>query len=342
LEIPTGAVGDYFGKKVSISIGAFLFFLGLSIYSLGTSFTIFLIAEVIAGFGSSLISGSDSAFIHGTLKGLGKERMYKRIEGNANALLLTGFLVAGLIGGYVGDFSLRGTMVLTAGSAFLVFSISLFFKEPKRIAINREKYSVLISDSLRIIKGNKGLVWLFFYSSLLTAIAYIISWFYQPFFILVKVDVFYYGWIYALLGIVAIISSKYAHAIERFFGRTGSLIFLGILVCVLPLLIGNYQTIFAISLFALHQIYMGISKVIYNDRILTVVPSSRSATIISINNMGNRFFFALLGPFFGYLTDTYTLKFTLISLGIFSLSILVLLFLVRLFLNFSTDISQSA
>src|SRR3989338_9892438 len=55
LEVPTGAVGDYFGKKTSISIGAFLFFLGLSIYSIGTNFFIFLVAELTAGLGSSLI-----------------------------------------------------------------------------------------------------------------------------------------------------------------------------------------------------------------------------------------------------------------------------------------------
>jgi len=343
LEVPTGAIGDYFGKKISISIGAFLFFLGLSIYSIGTSFTIFLIAELVAGIGSSLISGSDSALIHGSLKNIGKEKDYKKVEGTANSFLLTGFLIAGLIGGYIGGYSLRLTMICSAVSAFIVFIISLFFTEPKiKVEGEKEAYKELIINSIEIVRENKLLLWLIFYSAILTAFAYVLGWYYQLFFIKVNIDVVYFGWLYALLGIIAIVSSKYTHQIEIFFGNKGSLILLSSLIIIPSILLGKIASIFAVSLFAFHQIFRGISKVIFNERILSVIPSSKSATILSINNLGNRFFFALLGPIFGYLTDAYSLEITLLSLGIsvFSISIIMVV-IYNYILNKSISKSQA-
>ena len=325
LEIPTGAIGDYFGKKISISTGALLFFIGMSIYSIGASFSIFLVAELIAAIGSSMISGSDSAFIHNSLKNAGREKSYKKVEGNANAFLLTGFLVAGLIGGFISKFSLRFTIISTAISAFIVFFVSLFFKEPKvKTKKKKESYKELILGSVKIMSENKPLLWLFVYSSILTAISLVLSWYYQLFFVKVKVDVMYFGGLYAILGIVAIFSSKYAHQVESYIGKKGTLIFLGILVTVTPLLLAKLNSILAISLFALHQIYIGISKIIYNDIILAEIPSSRSATILSINNLGSRFFFAMISPVFGYITDVYSLNFTLMAMGIFALSVLTI------------------
>ena len=42
LEIPTGTIGDYFGRKLSVSLGTFIFAFGIGIYSFGNSFTFFL------------------------------------------------------------------------------------------------------------------------------------------------------------------------------------------------------------------------------------------------------------------------------------------------------------
>jgi MFS family permease len=317
LEIPTGAFGDYFGKKKSIAIGAFIFFIGMAVYSAGSNFEVFLIAELISGIGSSLISGSDSALIYNTLKSAKKEKDYKKVEGRANSFLLMGFLLAGLLGGYIGKQSLRLTLVCSAISALIVFIISLFFKEP-RIKGDEEKesYKHLIQDSIRIIRQKKSLLWIFFYSSILTAFAYILSWYYQPYFLSLNIDVVYYGWLYALFGLVAIISSIYSHHIEKFFGNIGSFILLALLIIIPSIFLGTSASILVISIFAFHQIYMGISKVIFNDRILSTIPSSKASTIISVNNLGNRLAFALLGPVFGYLTDTYSLKITLLSMGL--------------------------
>jgi MFS family permease len=345
LEIPTGTIGDYFGKKVSVSIGALLFALGLGIYSFGTNFFIFLIAELTCGFGSSLISGSDSALIHSTLKTIKKEKDYKKVEGTANSLKLTGFMFGGLLGGWIAHYSLRMTMVGSAGIAFLTFLISLLIVEPRLKVKEEEKESFkeIMINSIQIVKNHKLILWLFFYSSIITALAHIMIWYYQPYFVLVNIPVIHFGWIYAVMGIVAIIASKYTQQIEEFFGNKGSLIFLSALIVISSFFLGKIIALFAVGFFLLHQVFSGIAKTIFNDRILQIVPSTKSATILSINNLGIRFIYALAGPFFGYLTDTYDLQTTMLSLSIITLSVTILLFMIYRFIpeHFHNNKSQA-
>ena len=334
LEIPTGAIGDHFGKKISISLGSFLFATGALVYSFGTDFYGFLIAELIIGIGSSLISGSDSAIIHSSLKVLKREKDYKKIEGTANSLKLTGFMLGGLVGGWVAHYSLRLTMFSSACFSFITFFISLLMVEPKIIIKekHRESFKELIINSIKIVKNHKLILWLFFYSSIIAALSYIMTWYYQPYFQLLDIPLIYFGGIYAILGLVGIIASKYVHQIESFFGNKGSLIFLSILIIISSFFISRIVTIFGIVFLFLHQIFSGISKTIFSDRILNLIPSSKSATILSINNLGHRFFYALAGPFFGLLTDTYNLQVTMLSLSIITLAFTIIMFVVYKFI----------
>jgi MFS family permease len=67
LEIPSGYFADVLGRKNTISLGAILGFVGYAIYSVTSGFWGFFIAEVLLGFGQSMISGADSALLYDSL-----------------------------------------------------------------------------------------------------------------------------------------------------------------------------------------------------------------------------------------------------------------------------------
>jgi len=317
LEIPTGAVGDYFGRKTSIATGAFLFSLCMFIYSAGSTFWVFLAAELIGGVGIALISGSDSALIYATLKQDGRESEYARIEGNATAWMQTGILAASILGGIIGNFSTRMTLAASGVSSLAACAISLSIKEPQTGTESRprDSYRTIIVRSLVIVREHRLVLWIFFYVSLVGSIILLCQWFYQPFFMKVGVGLVHFGWIYTALGIVSIIASKMTGSIEKSLGSVGSLAFLAVIMIVCYLGIGSFSSKYAILFFSLHQIYLGTARTILGHRVLSVVPEDKSATILSIAHLGNRFFYAAAGPLFGYLVDSVDLSFSLVCLG---------------------------
>ncbi len=334
LEIPTGAIGDYFGKKKSVASGSLIFTLGLAVYSFGSSFGFFLIGELICALGSSLLSGSDSALIYSTLKSLGRGPEFKKIEGASNSFMLVGVMLGGLIGGFIGHYSLRLTIACSALTGLFAFFVSLSMIEPSNNGPNkkRERYNELILNSLKIVKNHKLILWLFFYSSIVGGLGHLIFWFIQPYFTTAGIPVLHFGWIYTALSLTAIIASKYTHQIESWFGDKGSLIFLSLLAIIPALALGITISIYAIFLLSLVEVSYGISKTIYNDRILKIIPESKAATVLSINNLGFRIVCAGAGPVLGHLTDVYNVQYSLLSIAMSVSIFTIVMFLIYYFI----------
>jgi MFS family permease len=64
LELPTGALADFLGKKISLIIGSALFSLGMIYYGFSTQFWQFVTGELIAASGMAFISGADSSLLY--------------------------------------------------------------------------------------------------------------------------------------------------------------------------------------------------------------------------------------------------------------------------------------
>ena len=98
-EVPSGYFSDAIGRRMTLIIGAASLPTGLAMYSMGTGFAEFAVAEFVLGFGFAMCSGTESAFIYDTLLQTGKERSYHKIEGFAESLTRFGTAAASLLGG---------------------------------------------------------------------------------------------------------------------------------------------------------------------------------------------------------------------------------------------------
>ena len=85
LEVPTGVVADYFGRKKSVIIGLIFYFFGVLLYGTVPNFVVFLICEFILAMGVSLMSGADSAMLYDKLKEHGMEHESKKFFGKAQS-----------------------------------------------------------------------------------------------------------------------------------------------------------------------------------------------------------------------------------------------------------------
>lgn len=323
LEVPTGYFADIFGRKKSLIFASFFSFFGFLFYSLGYGFYQFLIAETLLAFALSLISGADSAMLYDTLKDLKKENLYKKIWGNILSYGFISIAFASVVGGFVGKIDLRWTIYLTLPFMFFLIPFSFLFKEPKRHKLIFKKGYIV--DIFRIIKAvvlnNKRLKWLIIYSGVLLGFNGAGLWLYQPYFQVSGLDVVYFGIIFALFNIVAAISSKYAHRIENIVGQKFSLVSLILITGISYLLMSNFVYLFSFSFIFLHQFVRGFSTPVIEDYINKLTSSEIRATVLSVQNMSRRFFYAAIIPIIGWIADVYSLLQALTILGITTLVI---------------------
>ena len=151
LEIPSGYLADVLGRKKTLIIGTILGFIGFFTYSISYGLIGFIIAEIILGFGQSLISGADSAMLYDTLDDLGKKDEYTKYEGRVISIGNLSETLAGIAGGILVGISLRFPYIVQTGVAFIAIPAALSLIEPDR------KTSAL-NFGFKLTSSNKTLI----------------------------------------------------------------------------------------------------------------------------------------------------------------------------------------
>ena len=144
-EIPTGAIADLYGRKLSVLIGYSIEAIGfLSLFFIDGFYPI-MFALILVGFGSTFSSGAKEAWVIDLVKkkkGLDKEYFVKSQSFDNSALLISGFIGAFVVGMY----GLK-SIWLVAFFSFLISIFVLIFADEK---YSKKKRSV--RDSYKEIK----------------------------------------------------------------------------------------------------------------------------------------------------------------------------------------------
>lgn len=178
-EIPTGAIADLFGRRLSIALGMFLRGAGLAVYGLAHSFWFVALSYIPWMIGYTMTSGADSALLYDSLKAIGREGDYARIEGRAMTLASGGAAVAGISGAFLASqWSYQAPIWLTlVASAFGGF-VALGFREPPR-QNGRAGGRVRLSDQFRaaagVLAGQSALFYLMLFGALTSGVSFVLS-----------------------------------------------------------------------------------------------------------------------------------------------------------------------
>ena len=97
-DIPSGALADIFGRKLSTGIGLFLWGGSLILTAISKDFSLYLLAGIILGLGDSLMSGAEKALFYDTLKELHEEELYIKYIGKKDILASISIIVAAISG----------------------------------------------------------------------------------------------------------------------------------------------------------------------------------------------------------------------------------------------------
>lgn len=320
LEVPTGAVADFLGRKQSLALGAVINAVAAVIYGSYPGFYVFLLGEFLWAVSAALLSGADQAFTYDTLKKLGKTRTSKQVFSKIESIGKLGLLVGSPIGSLIAvKLGLNLPTILMSIPFAIAFVIALTFKEPKaRRSAESKRYISIIKDGFRYFKNNDVLRILAVDTIIVSSMAYFMIWFYQPMLEKTEVGVVYFGIVHSLLVLSQIVIMNSFGRLEKFLGSKKRLILLSALTLGAAFIAGAFtDSVIVILLVIIVGGGFGLSRsVLFSSYMNKYIESSKRATVLSTVSMFRRFLLVILNPLVGKMAD-WSFEYTLFSIGLF-------------------------
>ena len=311
-EIPSGYMADVWGRKNCLVLGCLLFFAGYLCYSFTGTFAAFVIAEILLGVGQTLVNGADSALLYDTAEHYKQENKYLHYEGKITMIGNFAEAAAGVIGGFLAAYSLRYPFYGQVFVAFIGIPAAFALKE---ISLSRSSKSKL-GEIMKIIKyslfENKRLCYNIMYSGIVGAATLTMAWLVQPVLIHINMPTEYFGIAWTALNLTVGISALYSDSLERYLGVNKTYIL------ILVFIVGGYVALAynlsyaGLIVFFVFYIVRGFATPVLKGYINQIAVSNMRATVLSIRNFVIRLIFAIMAPFVGWISDTYSLQMALI------------------------------
>jgi predicted MFS family arabinose efflux permease len=267
--------------------------------------------------GFSLCSGADSAFLYDSLKLIGRENEYKKIEGGSvgNRLLITA--ICSIFVGYLAEYYIRLPIIMSIPGVIFSTVIVFFFKEP----LTNKKYTPkeqvgIMRISLLFVANHKEVKWIIFFVTLIGVTSKVWFFTYNPYFELVGLDLKYYGIVFFVLNVVAWFFSKNVSYINEKIKDFNIIIILVLLIAVPILIMSSIPSVFCVTMVFFQNIARGFMGPFFGEFMNRHLNSENRATVLSIQSaVSGLAQFIALGAF-GILLKTNGLLFCLQILGI--------------------------
>ena len=332
MEVPTGAVADLWGRKVSRLCGRAMFFLSLLIMYYSVSSVLQAAGFAFCAIGYNLESGAGEALVYDSMLLSGEKNNYKKVAGKSELILQTAFIISYLAGGYLAVRSYFSVFFLSSFFALSSFVTAASFTEPpvrdtksvKNIRIKDIPCSMVkqTKDSLILIKAKPRIAFFIIFSELIFTFIISLFFYLQNYWKGEGKSEFYIGIVYAVSALTAGITAFKAPVIEKKIGEKGVLILMpaALVLCLWGISLTDYKEIFYI----LTGIIEGILVVAVSDYINRLIPSETRATVLSFQSMAFSMFMLIIFPAVGLIGDKSSLDTAFLSLAVSGSVILVI------------------
>ena len=317
LEVPSGYVSDVVGYKKTLLIAAIFMPLGLVVYVLSHSFWGFVLAEVFLAVGASLRSGTNSAFLFGTLREEGKERSYQKAEGTAFMFESAGYGLGNIFGGLAALVSLRFTFWLNAATSFFLVPLCAMMKPVDQGHHKARSFRLHVRDFVRAIKfcgRHKIIRYASLYMAFSTGLNLMAYWSYYLFYTEVHFPVALFGLFMALSSLAAALGGKSVSFVQKKVGPTAALS-IPLLAAPAFVLIGWINSLWALPLIIFATFLWGFSVPLFRNLINEHARHHIRATLLSVEGMGERITYIAIALSLGHIIDATSVQTGLIILG---------------------------
>lgn len=309
LEVPTGAVADRFGRKVSVGLGCLVIAAASLLYGSTPSLVVFFVAETVFAAGLALVSGADEALAYDTLKALGREPEAPRVMARLEAAKLAGIVAGALAGSLVAaQLGVRWPMLLQSLPLAAAGFLALGIREPPRFGAAgpaRSGYLRLLSGGLEHFRTAPELRALALDQVASATVAWLVIWLYQLQLQRVAIPLAAFGLVHALMGLSQVAFLSHLPLAERAVGGRSRLVRLTALApaACLAGLAGTTSPALSVLLIVVAAC-AGLGRPpLFSAAINGRIPSERRATVLSAVSAARTLAVAMLYPAVGALLD---------------------------------------
>jgi len=322
LEIPSGSIADMLGRKNALFVGLFLVGVELVVIAAGFSIGFFLLASVIGGIGTSLISGSDTALLYDSLKTMRREKEFKRIYGKGRSLMFFSVVVATAVGSFLYALDHQLVFYINGGFFMLGACIALTMYEPR---INKETFSFAkqwrhIVSSMDYVFTHPKLRWMITFSIFSGAfISVFHNMLRQPYMKEIGIDIALFGVLTASIYLLRSLVSYKAHAIEEVVGERVSLVLIVFLQSVLFFVMATFPLVYSFIFVVLIYCVWTYKEIVIEDYYNQHMTQKQRATLLSIHSFFRSIVLVISFLIVGLLIDVFSLSASLYLLSGLSL-----------------------
>jgi len=326
LELPTGALADLIGRRLTIILGIAFRIFGHLIQAFSFNAPMLIIGFLTVSIGSALISGADEALIFDSLKERNKEKKYQKIVGKANLFFQNGIVIATLLGGYLYQYWI-GLPYLTEAVAEAVAIITfLMMIEPRIDTVKFTLFSYIkqTKEGLKELFKNKYIQKVSTFYILVGGITWSSQYFFnQPLATDLGFSEIEKSWLFSIIRLVNSIILFRITNFKKIISKKKAFLFFPLLM-IISFMPGFWSTKFlGIFLLAGTTLASSARFVILGQYTNEQFSSKHRATAVSTLNLLVSLIFILLVTFSGRLMELYTTGFIYTLLGIISIIIIL-------------------
>jgi len=305
LDYPAGYVSDRLGYRVALNIASLFGIAGWGIYTVAGSFTEVMLAEILLGISTSFVSGSDSAMLYETLRTEGNERLYARYEGRMNGFAQTGEALGAVFAG-----------VLYAAAPLLPFFLQvavwiaalcvtrMLVETPRESAISARSH---LAEAFRTARyafiDNGRLRNTILLNTLMGIASFFPVWLIQPYMRQTGVPVEWFGPVWTGANLTVAIGAMASHRMRHKLGDARMVILFIVLITAGYFGLGVIGGVWGFLFYYLLTLMRGMRGPMFLDHTQVESPSANRASVLSLQSVSFRLFFACTGPFVGRLAD---------------------------------------
>ncbi len=142
MEIPTGAIADIWGRKLSRVMGRLIAIVAFLIMFLSGSFIIQAIGFMITAISNNLESGAGDALVYDSLLELDDISSYMSVAGKQELTYQSATIVAFLLAGFLAQYSYAYVFILSILFAFFAMISALSLKRNFHWENCKKKYNI--------------------------------------------------------------------------------------------------------------------------------------------------------------------------------------------------------
>lgn len=328
MEVPTGVLGDLFGRKNSRLLGIVSYLIYIALILFTNSYLLIIIAFIFCGISYTFESGSQDALIYDSLKEMNQEDKYMRVNGRIEVIYQVATVIVLFLTGIFLEGKHETDYYLTIGLMVIAFVMLFSMKETQiphktKGMSFRDRINDHFIKTWKVVTSKKRLFLLMIFGALLMAPVTSMVIYAQEYFIF---DGFRESWMLyflALHGLIAGFGGLMAERIEHKFGERKLMIVLPILLslCFFATLIPTFGFIgFILIGFIDSALYVVIVE--YINRL---IPSDTRASVLSFFGMSFSFVMILTFPLMGLIGTFTTIWFSYLFVAIIVVIVVIIL-----------------